>query len=122
MGMRTATTVKRGIPLTILLVVLTVMQLAGTVSLVITWYSRVTHNQSGAGLLLTGAVLGIVALVAYAGIWLWRRWGVYLLAVVAVIGVVSDAVFGLPSWQLLVRLALLAALAYFIRLRWASFR
>jgi hypothetical protein len=116
------TAVERGIPLTVLLVLLTLAQAIGVVSGVVTWQSIVSHGQTHPELPLIGAILGIVGLVAFAGVWLWRRWGVYLLTAVVVIGVLSDVWFGLPSYALLVRLVLLAALAFFIKQKWAGFR
>lgn len=121
MNVRT-TAVERGIPLTVLLVVLTLAQALGVVSGFIAWESIVSHGRAHPELPLIGAILGIIGLVAFVGVWLWRRWGVYLLAAVVVIGVISDVVFGLPSWALLVRLMLMAALGFFIKQKWAGFR
>jgi hypothetical protein len=122
MSVRETVERRRGIPLTVLLVLLSLAQTFGIVIGFITWHSIVEHGQQHPELPLLGALLGVVGLVAFVGVWLWQRKAVYLLAVVIVIGLVSDAIFGLPSWSLLIRLVLLGALAYFIKEKWAAFR
>jgi hypothetical protein len=113
---------QRGIPLTVLLVIFTLAQLWGVVFGFMTWQSIVAHGRAHPELPLIGAILGIVGIVALVGVWLWRRWAVYLLAAVIVIGVLTDVWFGLPSITLLIRLILVAALAWVIKQKWTSFR
>lgn len=112
----------RGVGLTILLVVFTLAELYVAVFGFVTWQSTVAHNQAHPEVPLIGTILGIVGVVALVGVWMWQRRAVYLLAGVVVIGLVTDALFGLPSFALLVRLVLLAALAWCIKQKWPSFR
>lgn len=122
MSLWTAPTVERGIPLTILLVVLTIGQLLGVLVGAVVWQSTVSHNQQGAELPLTVALVGIAGLLACFATWRWRKWGVYLLAAMLVVGAISDLVFAQPTWSLLIKVVLLAALAYLIRVKWTGFR
>jgi hypothetical protein len=121
MSVRTVRT-QRGVPLTVMLVLLTLAQLWVVVFGFRIWQSNVAHNQGNPGLALTGTLLGIVGLVAFIGVWLWRKLAVYLLAAVVLVGLVTDAIYGLSSISLLIRLALLAALAWCIKQKWQSFR
>ena len=114
--------VGRGIPLTVLLVVFTLAQLWGVVFGFMAWRSIVDHGQSHPEVPLIGTILGVVGLVALAGVWFWQRRAVYLLAAVVVAGVLTDVWFGLPSFALLIRLVLVAALAFCIKQKWTSFR
>jgi hypothetical protein len=113
---------QRGIPLIVMLVILTLAQLWGVVFGFLTWQRIVTHNQAHPELPLIGTLLGIVGLAALVGVWLWQKRAVYLLAAVVVVGLVTDAIFGLPSISLLIRLVLLGALAWCIKQKWESFR
>src|SRR5882757_80981 len=113
---------QRGVPLTAMLVVLTLAQLWGVVFGFLTWQAIVAHGRAHPELPLIGTLLGIVGLVALVGVWLWQRRAVYLLAVIVVVGLVTDAIFGLPSIKLLIRLVLLGALAWCIKQKWDSFR
>ncbi|MGH3431122.1 MAG: hypothetical protein ACRDQZ_26720, partial [Mycobacteriales bacterium] len=79
-------------------------------------------NQSSRIYLLAGIALSVVALVSFAAVWQWRRLGAYLVGVVAVIGLFSDAVLGVPWVVLLVRICLLVALGTQIARRWELFR
>jgi len=113
---------QRGVPLTVMLVLLTLAQLWVVVFGFMTWQSNVAHDQGNPGLALAGTLLGVVGLVAFVGVWLWRKAAVYLLAAVVLVGLVTDAIFGLSSIALLIRLVLLAALAWCIKQKWSSFR
>jgi hypothetical protein len=113
---------QRGVPLTVMLVLLTLAQLWVVVFGFTTWQSNVAHNQGNPSLALAGTLLGVVGLVAFAGVWLWRKSAVYLLAAVILIGLITDAIFGLPSISLLIRLVLVGLLAWCIKQKWASFR
>ncbi|WP_028934348.1 hypothetical protein [Pseudonocardia spinosispora] len=113
---------KRGVLLSVLLVLLAIVQAWVIYRGLVVWNLLVSHGRDGWVLPLVGAALAALALVAIVGVWFWRRWAVYLLAVVVVIGVVSDAWFGLASFALLIRLVLLGLLAWLIRSRWRSFR
>jgi hypothetical protein len=114
--------VKHGVLLIILLAFLLITQLWIVVFGFTTWQSLVEHAQKGQGPVLFQVVFGVVAIAALIGIWFWRRLAVYLLAGVAVIGIAVDVWSGLPSYALLVRLALLAALGWAIKQRWDAFR
>lgn len=116
------TKVGRGGLLTTLLVIMALAQVVGLVLGVMAWHSIVAHNQRHPELPLIGVVLAAAGLVALVGVWLWRRWAVYLFAVLAVIGLVSDVWFGVPAITALIRVALLAGLAYSVKQRWALFR
>jgi hypothetical protein len=59
--------------------------------------SFVEHSQPHPEFPLLGAVLGIIGLVALAGVWLWKRSAVYLLATAVLIGLIGDALLGVPS-------------------------
>jgi hypothetical protein len=113
---------KRGGALTTILVILTAAQVLGLVLLVVTWRDMVDHGRSGQGFVFAGIVGVVLALAGLAGVWQWRRWGVYLFGLVAVIGLISDLLFGISPVQLFIRIVLLAALAAALRLRWQLFR
>lgn len=113
---------QRGVPLTVMLVLLTLAQLWGVVFGFIAWQRIVTHSQAHPELPLIGTLLGIVGLAAYVGVWRWQKRAVYLLAAVVLVGLVTDAIFGLPSLYFLIRLVLLAALAWCIKQKWQCFR
>lgn len=112
---------KRGGALTTILIILTLAQVLGLVLLLVTWRNMADHGRPGQGLVLAGIVGVVLVLAGLAGIWQWRRWGVYLFGLVAVIGLVSDLLFGISPAQLLVRIGLLAALAAALRPRWELF-
>ncbi|MGH8905348.1 MAG: hypothetical protein ACRD0K_02225 [Egibacteraceae bacterium] len=112
---------KRGGALTTILIFLILGQVLGLVLLFVTWRDLVDHGRSGQGLVLVAMALVLVALAGLGGIWQWRRWGVYLFGLVAVIGLISDPLLGISPAQLLVRIGLLAALAAALRRRWESF-
>jgi hypothetical protein len=112
---------QRGVPLTVMLVLLTLAQLWGVVFGFMAWQRIVTHSQAHPELPLIGTLLGIVGLVALVGVWLWRKPAVYLLAAVVLVGLVTDAIFGLPSISLLIRIVLLGVLAWCIKQKWQSF-
>jgi hypothetical protein len=112
---------QRGIPLTTLLIMFTATQLFGIVMGILTWQSVVAHGRDHPEIPLLGAILGIVGVVGLIGVWLWRRVAVYLVAAVISIGLVTDAVFGLPSTALLTRLILIAVLAWCINEKWELF-
>jgi amino acid transporter len=116
------TQVKRGVPLSVLLVLLVLAQLWGVVFGFTTWSSIVEHGQPDPEMPLVGVLLGVVGLVAFAGVWLWQRWAVYLLVAAVVVGLVSDSVMGLSSVSLLIRLVLFGALAWCIKQKWEGFR
>lgn len=113
---------KRSVGLTVLLVVLAIVQAYGAYRGFYWFQKRYSHNQNGWELALVGASLSVAALIGLAGVWFWRRWGVYLVGALSVIGVASDAIFGIPSWQMLMRLALLAVFAFLIKKQWPAFR
>jgi hypothetical protein len=46
----------------------------------------------------------VTALIALAGVWGWRRWGVYLLALGAVFGFLADLFSGVPLSEMGVRI------------------
>ena len=114
--------VKRGVPLTVLLVLLMLAQLWGVVFGFTTWWSIVEHGQPDPEMPLIGVLLGIVGLVAFVGVWFWQRWAVYLLVAAVVVGLVSDSLMGLSSVSLLIRLVLFGALAFCIKQKWEGFR
>jgi hypothetical protein len=116
------TKIGRGGPLTALLVIMALAQVAAIVLGVVAWQSIVAHNRPHPELPLVGSALGLAGLVALVGIWLWRRWAVFLFAALAVVGLVSDVWFGVPAVTALIRVALLAALGFCIKQRWALFR
>lgn len=116
------TKIGRGGLLTVLLAIMTVAQVIGIVLGVITWQSIVAHNRPHPELPLIGAILATAGLVAIVGVWKWRRWAAFLFAALAVVGLGVDAWFGVPAITVLIRVALLAALAECIRQRWALFR
>lgn len=116
------TKIGRGGPLTVLLVIMALAQVVGVVVGIIAWQSIVAHNRPHPELPLIGAALGVAGLVALIGVWLWRRWAVFLFAALAVVGLVSDVWFGVPAITALIRVALLAGLAVCIKQRWALFR
>lgn len=114
-------TVTRGPVLTTLLILLLVAQLLGIVLGFVNWQSIVAHNQPHPELPLIGAILGIVGVAALVGVWLWRRVAVYVLGAVIAIGLISDAVLGIPSWALLIRIVLVGALFACIKGQWRFF-
>lgn len=67
--------VKRNVVLTGLLVLLAVFQLWGVYRGLMVWNSLVSHGRDNWELPLAGAALGVLAIVAIVGVWLWRRWG-----------------------------------------------
>ncbi len=111
----------RGALLVTLLSIFTAMQVLVLVLLFALWPNLADHGKQGQALVIMGMVLAVLAIVGLIGIWGWARWGVYLLVVVATIGLVTDVILGIPVPTLLVRLALLAALATAIRSRWEFF-
>ncbi|WP_156934953.1 hypothetical protein [Pseudonocardia spinosispora] len=112
----------RGVPLTVSLVVFTLFEIFALVINFLVWRQIVTHGQQNPEVPAGAMVLLVVALIALAGVWLWWRKAVYLLAVVVAVAVVYDSVFGLASLALLIRLVLIAALGWCIKLKWDSFR
>jgi Na+/melibiose symporter-like transporter len=111
---------KRRVFLTVLLVVITLAQAFAVFAVFMAWIDRIDHGQT-AGLQLLFLLLAVVALVAVIGLWFWQRWAVYLFGVLALIGLVTDAVFGVAPVALLVRVALLAALYWQIKEHRESF-
>jgi hypothetical protein len=114
--------VERGVPLTGLLAVFGLVQLWGVVVGFLTWQRLVEHAKPYQGLALVGVIMGLLGIAALIGIWLWRRLAVYVLAALVVAGILLDVSLGLPSWALLIRLVLLAGLAWCIKEKWAAFR
>ena len=113
---------KRGGALTTILVILTLAQVLGLVLLLVTWRTMADRGSPGQGLVLAGIVGVVLALAGLAGIWQWRRRGVYLFGMVAIVGLASDLVLGISPVALLVRIGLLAALVAALRPRWEFFR
>jgi hypothetical protein len=110
------------LPLTVLLVIFTLFEVAALGLNFLAWRRIVTHGQDHPEIPVVAMILLVVALVALVGVWLWQRKAVYLLAAAVAADVIFDAVLGLPSLALLIRLMLIAALGWCIRQRWASFR
>jgi hypothetical protein len=66
-------------------------------------------------------VLTAAVLVGLAGIWAWRRWGVHLVGLLAVIGLVSDAFLGAPVITILVSIGLLEIPGFEVKQQRTSF-
>ncbi|WP_028938302.1 hypothetical protein [Pseudonocardia spinosispora] len=112
----------RGTALTVSLAVFTLFEIFALVINFLVWQQIVTHGQRNPEVPAGAMVLLVVALIALAGVWLWWRKAVYLLAAVVAVAVVYDSVFGLASLALLIRLVLIAALGWCIKQKWESFR
>jgi uncharacterized membrane protein len=97
-------------------------QVLGLVVLGMAWQALAERNRPGQGIVLTAMALTVAVLVGLAGIWTWRRWGVYPVGILAIIGVVSDALLGTPAITILVRIGFLAMLGFQVKQQWASFR
>lgn len=112
---------ERGIPLTGMLIIFVLGQLLGIVIGFFTWQSVVEHGGDHPEIPLLGAVLGIVGVAGLAGVWFWRRAAVYLVAAVILIGLVTDAVFGVSSAAMVTRVSMVVVLAWCINGKWESF-
>lgn len=111
--------------LVVVLVLLTVGLALGLLTNLAAWGSLVSHGQSEyLWAAILGVMINIVGLAAIIGVWRWRRRAVFLFALAAVAGLVLDAslISGAASALLIVRLCLLALLAFSIRRQWPSFR
>jgi hypothetical protein len=111
----------RGAWLTVMLVFFGLAQVLVLFLLLVSWRDLVDRGQPGQGIALAAIAATIAALVALVGIWRWKRWGVYLFGLIVVIGFVIDLLTGVPPVALLVRVALVALLAWAIRQRWEWF-
>jgi hypothetical protein len=112
--------VRRGVALTSLLVLLTLAQALLHVLTVSRLADDAGHSASVAGAGLLVLLVAVLALVALGAIWAWRRWGVVLFAVVAVVGLVTDLAGGVGA-LLLVRVLLLGVFFWAISARWERF-
>lgn len=111
---------KRALFFTVLLVLMTLAQAFGVFVIFTAWRDQVDHGQTG-GLPLVGLPLAVAALVAVIGLWFWQRWAVLLFGLLALLGLLIDAVLGVGVVTLLVRAVLLGALFWQISEHRTSF-
>lgn len=76
---------ERGALLVAALIVFGLFEVLALVMNFVDWRAIVSHGQSAPGVPLGAMVMAVVALVALAGVWLWQRRAVYLLAVVVAV-------------------------------------
>lgn len=112
---------ERGAPLTGMLVIFVLGQLLGIVIGFLTWRAVVDHGGDHPELALLSTLLGIVGVVGLVGVWFWRRAAVYLVAAVILVGLVTDALFGVSSTAMLTRVSMVAVLAWCVSEKWESF-
>lgn len=113
---------RRSLPLTLLLGYFTAANAWIVLSGAMNWYNIVSHGKRNPEIPLITAAAGLVMLVLFVFVWLWKRWAVYALAVLGVVNLAAYAWLSGPSWILLISVVLVAALAWFIRAQWPSFR
>jgi hypothetical protein len=110
---------RRGVVLTTLLVLLTAFHAFVVVTLPGVAMDDGDTARPPIGALVTDLVLSALLLIGCAGTWAWRRWGVYLVGVLAVTRVVINLVDGRPG--LLVQVVVFGGLFVAVRLRWEHF-
>ena len=118
--MTSPTPLRRGAALTSLLTLLTLAQVLLLVLTLQAFGDAVSHGADVGPLGLFALLVVVLALVGLGGVWAWRRWGVVLFAVVAVVGLIADLAAGLGP-LLLVRVALLGGLFWAVSVRWERF-
>lgn len=118
----TGTKTERSIPLTLLLGYFTLANAWIVVSGGLQWDSIVSHGKPNPEIPLFTAAAGLIMVILLVFVWLWKRWAVYVLALLMVAGLIGFAVLGGLSWILSLSLVLFAAAAWFIRAQWSSFR
>ncbi len=121
-SVETGTKAKRSIPLTLLLGYFTLANVWVVVSGGLRWNSLVSHGKPNPEVPLITAAAGLLTVIVLVFVWLWRRWAVYLFALLMVVGLIATVVLGGASWVLLVSVVLLVATAWFVRAQWSSFR
>jgi hypothetical protein len=96
-------TLARGKLFTLALLLLTLSQPIGFVLFCYWWLDFITPDYRTVAVIEV-ALLAVTGLVALLGIWQWRRWGVYLLVLIAVLSFVYDLLSGVPLSEMAVRI------------------
>ena len=65
--------------------------------------------------LLSASLLGI------AGVWQWKRWGVYLFFGASLLSIAVVVLFGVVTWRVVLSLAIVVLIAVLVHRQWSSF-
>jgi ribosomal protein L40E len=110
---------------TLLTALLTVCALANTVALVGVAGHLASTPIARTGAALADALLQTVfigaSLLGIAGMWHWKRWGVYLVMASGLLGVALSILAGAFTLRFVVSTLVLALIAYAVRKEWANF-
>ena len=71
---------------------------------------------------LWGALLGMANLIAFLGLWWWRRWGLYMIIITSLIGLLVDVSLPYVGGPLsfIRSLILIGLLIVLLRKHWAA--
>jgi len=68
------------------------------------------------------AILSGLAIIGVAGLWLWRKWGLFLYLACWALALALNIFLGVPLWTYMLSLANVAFLYVFLRPRWDLLR
>ena len=118
LGQETDARPRRGVALVVILAFYTLGAITSGVLLAMAWADYAEHGRRIPPVLLLSVFSALLQLIAVTGLWFWRKWGLYLIGILAALGLPLDLAYGTPALIVCLKIVLVCALAFIVVPYW----